>query len=146
MEEAMDGFNHVRIMDREVLEIGGIKIGFVSGAPPMPWTFDLPGVISEEVFNAGIETLGKVDILCSHVPPKVPELAYDMVAKRDEGGSSRLLEYIQDYQPSWVYYGHVHNPLKSSLTLGKSQLVNLACFCHHHRVHLHPLSEEKCCV
>ena len=145
MREAIDGCDRLQIMDGEVLEVGGVRIGFVSGAPPMPWTFELPGVLPEDSFNGKIEALGKVDILCSHVPPQIPELAYDVVAKKDEGGSSRLLEYIQDCQPGWVYYGHVHNPRKASLTVGKSQLINLACFCNHYRVHRHLLTEEKCC-
>lgn len=140
MREALNGCDRLRIMDGEVLEIEGVKIGFVSGSPPMPWTFNLPGVRLEKVFNAKIEALGKVDILCSHVPPQISDLAFDVVARKDEGGSLRLLEYIRDCQPSWVYYGHVHNPLKASLTLGKSQLVNLACFRLHQQVYSHPLS------
>ena len=78
--------------------IGGLRFGFVGGAPlpagrerrtaaargtrtscaprttPRPWTGSAP-----------------VDVLCSHVPPAVPELAYDVVARRAEAPSAALL-------------------------------------------------------
>jgi Icc-related predicted phosphoesterase len=123
------------VMDGEVIELDGLKIGFVSGSPPTPWTFSLPGVVSEQEYQAKIASLGPVDILCSHVPPKLSDLSYDTIAQRDEMGSQALLEYIHEFQPSWVFFGHVHNPRRRNLSLNKSQLVNLGYFRNHKQIY-----------
>ncbi len=39
-------------------------------------------------FAAKIAAVGRVDVLCSHIPPAVPELLYDTVARRFEQGSA----------------------------------------------------------
>ena len=50
-----------------------------------------PYEIDDEEYAAKIEALGEVDVLCSHIPPEVPELCYDTVARRFERGSEALL-------------------------------------------------------
>ena len=47
-----------------------------------PWR---PHFLTDEVFDAAVSALGPVDVLCSHAPPAVPDLAYDVVARRREG-------------------------------------------------------------
>ena len=51
-----------------------------------------PYEISDEEYAAKLDALGEVDVLCSHIPPAVPELTYDVVARRFERGSAALLE------------------------------------------------------
>ena len=92
-------------------------------------------IVEEEEFHAKIASLGPVDILCSHVPPSLSELSYDTVARRDEVGSPALLAYIKEYQPKWVFFGHVHNPLKQRLTLNTSQLINIGYFRQHKQIY-----------
>ena len=43
-----------------------------------------------EATRERIEALGPVDVVCSHVPPDIPELTYDVLARRHERGSARL--------------------------------------------------------
>lgn len=135
LQEALSAKDNLYLMDGKTIEFNGLKIGFVSGSPPTPWTFSLPGVVGEEEFQAKIASLGPVDILCSHVPPSLFELSYDTIARRDEKGSSALLAYIKEYQPRWVFFGHVHNPLKHQLSLNTSQLVNVGYFRRHKKVY-----------
>ena len=70
-----------------------------------------PYEIDDEDYAAKVEALGEVDVLCSHIPPEVPELLYDTVARRFERGSGALLEAIRRTQPRYVLFGHVHQPL-----------------------------------
>ena len=135
LQEALSAKDNFSLMDGNTIELNGLKIGFVSGSPPTPWTFSLPGVVEEEEFHAKIASLGPVDILCSHVPPSLSELSYDTVARRDEVGSPALLAYIKEYQPKWVFFGHVHNPLKLRLTLNTSQLINVGYFRQHKQIY-----------
>ena len=75
-----------------------------------------------------MDALGQVDVICSHVPPDLPELTYDTVARRRERGSARLLEYVREAQPQRVFFGHIHQPLLSSTHLGRTHLINAGYF------------------
>ncbi|MFN2611220.1 MAG: metallophosphoesterase [Actinomycetota bacterium] len=118
--------SNVEAVDGKVIEIMGAKIGFVGGGLPTP--LHIQGEIPEEEYNSKLDSLGIVDVVCSHVPPDLPELTYDVVAKRRERGSSHLLEYIRDVQPARVYFGHIHQPMISSMHVGKTHLVNCGYF------------------
>ena len=50
-------------------------------------------------------------MLCSHAPPAVPELAYDVVSRRSEAPSAALLDRIRRDRPRAALFGHVHQPL-----------------------------------
>ena len=108
----------------EVLE--GERFGFVGGALPTP--LHIPGEITEEELTRKIESLGEVDVVCTHIPPAVPELCYDTLAGHQEKGSRDLLRYIEDVQPRRAYFGHVHQPLVSSLHIGRTLCVNVGYF------------------
>ena len=45
----------------------------------------------------------EVDVLCTHIPPAVPELLYDTVARRLEKGSVALLETIKATRPRYSH-------------------------------------------
>jgi Icc-related predicted phosphoesterase len=116
----------VHMVDGQVVEIGGLLVGFIGGGLPTP--LGIAGEVSEEEFNAKIDRLGPVDVLCSHVPPDLPELTYDTVACRSERGSARLLQYVREVQPLRVFFGHIHQPLVSSTHVGRTHLVNCGYF------------------
>jgi Icc-related predicted phosphoesterase len=116
----------VEFVDGQVVDIMGAKVGFVGGGLPTP--LHIQGEIPEEEYNAKLDSLGVVDIVCSHVPPDLPELTYDTIAKRRERGSVHLLDYIREVQPARVYFGHIHQPLVSSMHLGKTHLINCGYF------------------
>ncbi len=69
-----------------------------------------------------------MDVLCSHIPPEIPDITFDVVAKRFERGSEALLEYINKYQPKYSFFGHVHQPLASRTRVGKTECVNVGFF------------------
>jgi Icc-related predicted phosphoesterase len=72
--------------------------------------------------------VGPVDVLCTHIPPAVPELLYDTVARRMETGSQALLEVIRQTQPRYAFFGHVHNPLAQRVRVGRTECVNVGHF------------------
>ncbi len=116
----------VTLVDGRVLELEGERFGFVGGALPTP--LHVAGEITEEEMRAKVEALGEVDVLCSHIPPAVPELCFDTLANKAEKGSTDLLRYIEDVQPRRAYFGHVHQPLLSSLRIGRTLCINVGYF------------------
>ena len=85
------------VLDGERVEIGGRVFGFVGGGLATP--MNTPYEISDDEYAAKVEALGPVDVLCSHIPPEVPELTYDTVARRFERGSRALLDAIHPHPP-----------------------------------------------
>ena len=122
----VDQRDGVSMPDAQVVELEGERFGFVGGALPTP--LHVAGEITEDEMQAKVESLGEVDILCSHIPPAVPELCYDVLAKRPERGSDDLLRYIEDVQPRFAYFGHVHQPLLSSMAIGRTRCINVGYF------------------
>ena len=113
-------------VDGRVVTIEGERFGFVGGALPTP--LHVAGEITEEEMSAKVEGLGDADVVCSHIPPAVPELCYDTLAKNLERGSVDLLRYIEDVQPRRAYFGHVHQPLVSAMQIGRTHCVNVGYF------------------
>ena len=75
-----------------------------------------------------VDALGPVDVLCSHIPPAIADITFDVVARRFERGSIALLEYIKKYQPKYSLFGHVHQPLASRTRVGKTECINVGHF------------------
>jgi Icc-related predicted phosphoesterase len=122
------------LADGRVEDVGGLRVGFVGGAPLPPgrephrggpW---YPHVLRAEEFAAAVDGLGPVDLLCSHVPPSVPELAYDVVARRTEASSPSLLAKVRRDRPRAALFGHVHQPLAARVRVGRSECVNVGHF------------------
>jgi Icc-related predicted phosphoesterase len=67
-------------------------------------------------------------VLCAHIPPDIPELLFDTVAERMEVGSVALLDAIRATQPRYVLFGHVHQPLVSQITIGRTECINVGHF------------------
>jgi Icc-related predicted phosphoesterase len=120
--------------DGEVVTIGGLRFGFVGGAPlpaglaPRrggPWT---PHLVAAEEFAAAVHALDEVDVLCSHVPPAVPEIAYDVVTRRAEASAPALLDVVRRDRPRAALFGHVHQPLAPRVRVGRTECVNVGHF------------------
>lgn len=114
------------VLDGQRVEIGGLVFGFVGGGLRTPMR--TPFEISDEEYAAKVEALGEVDVLCSHIPPEVPELVYDTVARRFERGSRALLEAIRRTRPRYSLFGHVHQPLARRVRVGRTECVNVGHF------------------
>lgn len=125
----------LRYLDQDVVEVAGRRLGFVGGGSGRPgsvfrrpdhaWQ---PFVRPPEEFAAAVDGLGPVDILCSHIPPGIPELRYDVVAARLEMYGPRLLEAIEQYQPAFAMFGHVHQPLARRTRRGVTECINVGYF------------------
>jgi Icc-related predicted phosphoesterase len=120
--------------DGEVVPIGGLRFGFVGGAPLPPgvaprrgglWT---PHLLPAEGFAAAAHALDRVDVLCSHVPPAVPDLAYDVVTRRAEASAPALLDVVHRDRPIAALFGHVHQPLAPRVRVGRTECVNVGHF------------------
>lgn len=114
------------VLDGERVEIGGLVFGFVGGGLRTPMR--TPYEISDEEYAAKVEAIGKVDVLCSHIPPDVPELTYDTVARRFERGSRALLDAVRRTRPRYALFGHVHQPLVRRMRIGATECVNVGHF------------------
>ncbi|MFD3337107.1 metallophosphoesterase [Streptomyces sp. NPDC058700] len=114
------------VLDGERVELGGLVFGFVGGGLRTPMR--TPYEISDEEYEAKVEALGDVDVLCSHIPPDVPELTYDIVARRFERGSRALLDAIRRTRPRYSLFGHVHQPLARRMRIASTECVNVGHF------------------
>lgn len=115
-----------RVLDGETVDIGGLTFGFVGGG--LRSLMRTPYELDDDVFAARIAALGDVDVLCSHIPPALPELTYDVVARRFERGSAALLEYIVQVAPKLALFGHVHQPLAQRTRIGRTECINVGHF------------------
>lgn len=115
-----------RIVDAEVVEVDGMRWGFVGGGliSPMRTPFEL----SEDEYACKVAALGPVDVLFSHIPPADPALTYDTAARRFEIGSVALAEYVREFQPRYHLFGHVHQPLAARRRVGRTECVNVGHF------------------
>ncbi|MFF7091570.1 metallophosphoesterase [Streptomyces rubradiris] len=114
------------VLDGQRVEIGGWTFGFVGGGLRTPMR--TPYEIGDEEYAAKIEAVGEVDVLCTHIPPEVPELVYDTVARRFERGSRALLDAIRRTRPRYALFGHVHQPLARRMRIGVTECVNVGHF------------------
>ncbi|MFJ7067119.1 metallophosphoesterase [Streptomyces sp. NPDC101115] len=114
------------VLDGDRVELDGLVFGFVGGGLRTPMR--TPYEISDEEYAAKVEALGEVDVLCSHIPPDVPELTYDTVARRFERGSRALLDAIRRVRPRYALFGHVHQPLARRMRVGATECVNVGHF------------------
>jgi Icc-related predicted phosphoesterase len=116
----------ITVLDGQTAEIGGRLFGFVGGGlqTPMRTPYEVP----DEDYAAKVAALGPVDVLCAHIPPNIPELLYDVEARRMERGSDAILDAIRETQPSLVLFGHVHNPLARRTRIGRTECVNVGHF------------------
>jgi Icc-related predicted phosphoesterase len=122
-EFARDG---VTVLDGQTIELEGRRFGFAGGGliTPMRTPTELP----DDVYAAKIEALGEVDVYCTHIPPALPDLMYDVVAGREERGSVALLAAIERTQPLLSLFGHVHQPREARATIGRTECINVGHF------------------
>ncbi len=122
-------------LDGEVVEIAGHRMGFVAGGSSRPgqafrpptsvWQ---PLIRSADDFAAAVHAVGPVDILCSHVPPGVSRLRYDVVPGRLEMYGPGLRESIEEHAPRLAVFGHVHQPIARRTRHRFTECVNVGHF------------------
>jgi Icc-related predicted phosphoesterase len=114
------------VLDGEVVEIGCRTWGFVGGG--LQTAMRTPYEIDDATYAAKVAAVGAVDVLACHIPPDVPGLLYDVQARRFERGSAAVLDAIRDTAPGLVLFGHVHQPLRSRVRIGRTECVNVGHF------------------
>jgi Icc-related predicted phosphoesterase len=126
-------------LDAVTIEMAGRRLGFVAGGssrpgavrPPDPvgrnhaWR---PLVRSAVEYLAAVDAVGAVDLLCSHIPPNLAPLRYDVIPGRLEMYGPGLLESIDEHQPALAVFGHVHQPLSRRTRRGRTECVNVGHF------------------
>jgi Icc-related predicted phosphoesterase len=117
---------HAQVLDGQTVDIGGRTWGFVGGGLRTPMR--TPYEIDDEAYAQKVAAVGAVDVLACHIPPDLPELLYDVEARRFERGSSAVLDAIRDTAPELVLFGHVHQPLVARTRLGRTECVNVGHF------------------
>jgi Icc-related predicted phosphoesterase len=116
----------MRFVDGEVVDLDGERFGIVGGGLRTP--LGIPGEVDEDTYDRKLEALGPVDVICTHQPPRIPWLVYDVLGKRFEPGSTGLVGYINEHRPRFSYFGHVHQPLVDRMSIGPTRLVNVGHF------------------
>jgi hypothetical protein len=58
----------------------------------------------------------------------VPELAYDVRARRFEQGSEARLDAVRQTAPRCLLFGHVHQPPQRRMRSGRIECVNVGHF------------------
>ncbi len=115
-----------RFVDGEAIELGGLRIGIVGGGAPT--AIRARGEVTDEQMAAKLERLGDVDVLCSHLAPPVPPLYRDVITGALEQASPPLLDYIRRVQPSFHYFGDIHQPQATRWRVGRTLCVNVGYF------------------
>lgn len=114
------------LLDGAAADVGGLRVGFVGGGLRTPWR--TPYEVDDATYAAKVEAVGEVDLLCSHIPPQLPELVYDTAAARFERGSTALLDAIRATRPRYALFGHVHQPYSPLVAVGPTWCVNVGHF------------------
>lgn len=114
------------VLDGERVELGSWSFGFVGGGLRSPYR--TPYELADDVYAAKVAAVGEVDVLCAHIPPAVPELLYDTVARRMEVGSQALLDAVRRSGPRYLLFGHVHQPLERQVRIGDTECINVGHF------------------
>ena len=118
--------DRVRFVDGETVRIGSWRFGFVGGGVPTP--LGIPGEVPQDVYDAKFDAIGAVDVVCTHMPPRIPWYVYDVLGRKFEPGSTALIDYVRRRQPRYALFGHVHQPLVDRGTIGQTELVNVGHF------------------
>ena len=113
-----------RYVDGDVVEIEGWRIGFVGGGVPKLGT---EGEVSPSDMHDKLGRLGPLDILCSHVPPAIESLAKDVIGGGFKG-STEILEYIDEFQPAFHFFGDIHQPQAIQWQRGRTTCRNVGYF------------------
>jgi Icc-related predicted phosphoesterase len=119
--------------EADAIEFEGRRFGLVSGHPPGPYSFGMPGEVDRQTFAQRLHAIGGCDVICVHPPPAIEGLTYDVGANRDEEGSADLLYYADLVRPRLVLFGHIHQPRVPEFTDRKSsslpvRFINVGCF------------------
>ncbi|MDP8255157.1 MAG: hypothetical protein P9M14_05365 [Candidatus Alcyoniella australis] len=131
LQAAAEGNERITVVDSLCIEIGSSTVGMLSGMPPGPFSFGLPGERPPHDYAELLYGLGEVDVLLVHPPPADAELTVDIHAQRDEEGCAAVSAFIERFKPRECYFGHVHQPQSHEKKIHDTNCVNLGYFRKH---------------
>jgi len=116
----------VHVLDGEVAEIGGLRVGFVGGGLHSPMR--TPYELSEDDYAAKAGPRS-ARLTCSAATSRRPYRSCSTHRGAPVGGGSgAVLEAIWDTAPRLVLFGHVHQPLVTRTRIGRTECVNVGHF------------------
>lgn len=106
----------------ETMELDGYQIAGIGYSSPTP--FNTPGEYSEREFAIRLKKFGRLQrlILVCHCPPRDTPL--DLTGAGQHIGSSAIREFVDNYQPLWLFAGHVHETEGAEIRIGATRAVN----------------------
>ena len=113
-----------RFVEADRIELDGQVFGIVGGGVT---TINSAGEISDETMRQRLESIGRVDVLCTHVAPALQPLSADVMGGRAKG-STPVRDYIEEYQPGFHYFGDIHQPQAVTWRVGNTSCVNVGYF------------------
>lgn len=116
----------VTFVHGDVVELNGVRIGFVGGGTETPMKGR--GEVTDDEMITALQDIGDVDVLCTHVPPAVPALFHDVITGRPARNSQPILDYLSDVQPRWAFYGDIHQPRATRWRVGDTRCQNVGYF------------------
>src|SRR5262249_5255353 len=114
------------VLDGELVELDGWSFGFVGGG--LRSRYRTPNELDDDVYAAKVAAVSGADVLCTHIPPPIPELLYDTVPRRLERGGGALLARAKRDSPRYLLFGHVHQPLARRVRVGRTECINVGHF------------------
>jgi Icc-related predicted phosphoesterase len=106
-------------------EIEGSVVGIVGGG--VKSGLNVPGELEDSEMEERLQSLGPVDVLCTHVAPAVPALQRDVIGGMSKG-SPAVLDYLEEHQPRHHYFGDVHQPQATQWRIGETLCRNVGYF------------------
>jgi Icc-related predicted phosphoesterase len=134
MRAALNGTGSAVVAEGKI-EIEGSMFGFVPGAIYSP--FMMPSEMDDEQYGEMLQKLGKVDVLCTHIPPQTEAATMDVVAGKPVIGSQNLLAYLEENRPAYLYHGHVHQPAQRELVIAGTRVINVGYYKKERYIHTH---------
>ncbi len=123
-----------KFIEAGTITVSGQTFGIVGGGVP---TINSPGELSNKEMATRLDSIGPVDVLCTHVAPDVGPLATDVLGGLAKG-SVAVRAYLERHQPEYHYFGDIHQPQAVSWKFGKTRCINVGYFratgrvVHHH--------------
>lgn len=116
----------MQFVDGDRVEIDGLVFGFVGGGISTP--VHAEGEVTDHEMTEKLNRLGTVDVLCTHLSPRVAPLHRDVITGRLERSSLPILEYLHTHRPRLHFFGDVHQPQATRWRVGPTLCQNVGYF------------------
>jgi Icc-related predicted phosphoesterase len=105
--------------DGEIRKIDGLRLGFINGimSDTKPFKDGVPRKKPKEYVRIAKTMKGKIDVLCTHESPMIPE--YEKRLHPPMIGVLTMRKIIEDLQPKYAFSGHISGPFSMAI-IGKT--------------------------